>query len=34
MQITGTSVVRAQDGRFVEAWQNWDQADLAAQLAE
>jgi predicted SnoaL-like aldol condensation-catalyzing enzyme len=33
IQITGTSVVRVQDGRFIEAWQNWDQADLAAQLA-
>jgi predicted SnoaL-like aldol condensation-catalyzing enzyme len=34
IQITGTSMVRVQDGRFVEAWQNWDQADLAAQLAQ
>jgi predicted SnoaL-like aldol condensation-catalyzing enzyme len=33
LRITGTSVVRIKDGRFVEAWQNWDQADLAAQLA-
>ena len=33
LKITGTSVVRIKDGRFVEAWQNWDQADLAAQLA-
>jgi predicted SnoaL-like aldol condensation-catalyzing enzyme len=31
--ITGTSVVRVKDGRFIEAWQNWDQAGLAAQLA-
>lgn len=30
--VTGTSVVRVQDGRFVEAWQNWDAARLAAQL--
>lgn len=33
LQITGTSVVRIQDGRFIEAWQNWDQAGQAAQLA-
>jgi predicted SnoaL-like aldol condensation-catalyzing enzyme len=33
LKITGTSVVRIKNGRFVEAWQNWDQADLAAQLA-
>jgi predicted SnoaL-like aldol condensation-catalyzing enzyme len=31
--ITGTSVVRIKDGRFIEAWQNWDAASLAAQLA-
>ena len=31
-QITGTSIVRIRDGRFVEAWQNWDAAGLAAQL--
>lgn len=32
-QITGTSIVRIRDGRFVEAWQNWDAAGLAAQLS-
>ena len=32
--ITGTSIARIKDGRFVEAWQNWDAASLAAQLAE
>ena len=32
--ITGISTVRIQDGKFVEAWQNWDQAGLAAQLAQ
>ena len=31
--ITGTSIVRIKDGRFVEAWQNWDAAGLAAQLS-
>jgi predicted SnoaL-like aldol condensation-catalyzing enzyme len=31
--ITGTSIVRVKDGRFVEAWQNWDAAGLAAQLS-
>lgn len=33
LQVTGTSVACIKDGRFVEAWQNWDQASLAAQLA-
>lgn len=32
-EITGTSIVRVKDGRFVEAWQNWDAAALAAQLS-
>jgi predicted SnoaL-like aldol condensation-catalyzing enzyme len=31
--ITGTSIVRVKDGRFVEAWQNWDESGLAAQLS-
>jgi len=31
--ISGTSVIRLEDGKFVEAWQNWDAAHLAAQLA-
>jgi|SRR5205085_1215068 len=30
--ITGTSIVRIKDGRFIEAWQNWDAAGMAAQL--
>jgi len=33
VHVTGTSIVRCKDGQFVEAWQNWDQAGLAAQLA-
>ena len=33
VHVTGTSVVRIKDGRFLEAWQNWDQAGQAAQLA-
>jgi predicted SnoaL-like aldol condensation-catalyzing enzyme len=33
LKITGTSVVRVQNARFTEAWQNWDAAALAAQLA-
>ena len=32
-QVSGISIVRIQDGKFVEAWQNWDSAALAAQLA-
>jgi predicted SnoaL-like aldol condensation-catalyzing enzyme len=31
--VTGTSIVRIKDGRFIEAWQNWDAAGLAAQLS-
>ena len=31
--VTGISIVRVRDGQFVEAWQNWDEASLAAQLA-
>jgi predicted ester cyclase len=30
---SGISIVRVKDGRFVEAWQNWDQAGVAAQLS-
>jgi len=33
VRITGTSVVRVANNQFVEAWQNWDAAHLAAQLA-
>jgi predicted SnoaL-like aldol condensation-catalyzing enzyme len=32
--VTGTSIVRVKDGRFVEAWQNWDAAGMAAQLSD
>jgi predicted ester cyclase len=31
--ISGISIVRIKDGHFVEAWQNWDAASLAAQLS-
>jgi len=30
--ITGISICRVKDGHFVEAWQSWDAAGLAAQL--
>ena len=33
LHITGTSVVRIEGSRFVEAWQNWDAAGLQTQLA-
>jgi len=33
-KVTGTSIVRVKNGRFVEAWQNWDAAGMAAQLAD
>jgi predicted SnoaL-like aldol condensation-catalyzing enzyme len=32
VKITGTSLVRVQNGVFTEAWQNWDAAGLASQL--
>jgi len=31
-EATGITIARVRDGRFVEAWQNWDAAGLAAQL--
>ena len=31
--VSGISIVRIKDGHFVEAWQNWDAASLAAQLS-
>jgi predicted SnoaL-like aldol condensation-catalyzing enzyme len=34
LQLTGTSVVRIENGQFAEAWQNWDAAHLQAQLTE
>ena len=34
IHITGTSTVRIEGGRFVEAWQNWDAAALQAQLSK
>ena len=33
LHVTGTSIGRCQNGQILEAWQNWDQATLAAQLA-
>ena len=34
IHITGISLIRIADGKFVEAWQNWDQAGLMAQIQE
>ena len=33
-EVSGISIVRIKDGRFVEAWQNWDAASMAAQLSD
>jgi predicted ester cyclase len=33
-KVSGISIVRIKDGRFVEAWQNWDAASMAAQLSD
>ena len=33
VSAAGISIVRVKDGRFIEAWQNWDAAGLAAQLS-
>ena len=32
MDVTGTSIVRVENGRFVEAWQNWDAAHMYAEI--
>jgi len=32
LQLTGTAIVRLENGRFAEGWQNWDAAHLYAQL--
>jgi predicted SnoaL-like aldol condensation-catalyzing enzyme len=32
LHVTGTSVVRFQNGQMIEAWQNWDAASLSLQL--
>jgi len=32
LELTGTSIVHIQNGKFIEAWQNWDAADLVTQL--
>jgi predicted SnoaL-like aldol condensation-catalyzing enzyme len=32
LRVTGTSVVRFENGQLIEAWQNWDAASLAVQL--
>jgi predicted SnoaL-like aldol condensation-catalyzing enzyme len=32
LRVTGTSVVRFENGQLIEAWQNWDSASLALQL--
>jgi predicted SnoaL-like aldol condensation-catalyzing enzyme len=34
LSVTGTSVVRFQNGQLIEGWQNWDAASLAVQLPE
>ena len=33
VRVTGTSILRVRNGQFVEGWQNWDAAGLAAQTA-
>jgi predicted ester cyclase len=32
-KVTGISIVRIRNGRFIEAWQNWDAASMVAQLS-
>lgn len=32
LHLSGTSVVRIENGRFAEGWQNWDAAHLYTQL--
>jgi len=33
VNVTGTSIVRVAKGQFVEAWENWDTAQAAQQIA-
>jgi predicted SnoaL-like aldol condensation-catalyzing enzyme len=33
VKVTGMDIARVQNGKFVEAWQNWDTASVTAQLA-
>jgi predicted SnoaL-like aldol condensation-catalyzing enzyme len=32
LQVTGMSLLRFEDGSFVEGWQNWDQYGMVQQL--
>ena len=32
-RVTGITIARVKDGRFVEAWQNWDQSGMVAQVS-
>lgn len=32
IEVTGMSLLRFEDGRFVEGWQNWDQYGMIQQL--
>ena len=32
IEVTGMSCIRFRDGKFAEAWQNWDQQGLNAQV--
>jgi predicted SnoaL-like aldol condensation-catalyzing enzyme len=32
LHVTGMSILRFKDGRFVETWQNWDQHGLLQQV--
>jgi predicted SnoaL-like aldol condensation-catalyzing enzyme len=34
LNVTGTTIVRVENGVFAEAWQNWDAASLGAQLSD
>jgi len=34
LEVTGMSLLRFENGRFVEGWQNWDQHGMLLQLEE
>ena len=34
IEVTGISIFRFENGRLVEAWQNWDQHGMLQQLAD
>jgi predicted ester cyclase len=34
IEVTGISVIRVADGKFIEAWQNWDMLGMMEQIQD